>query len=105
MHGNNWQTGRIAVNTRYPRRNSMKKIPMAVVVVLLFLDVLSAQSPDVEFIADTLVMQADGKFEADPDLATLTFSVFAEDKNLQQTYDQPSRSMKKIPDVAEKNGL
>jgi len=83
----------------------MKKIPMAVVVVLLFANVLSAQSPDVKFITDTLVVQADGKFEADPDLATLTFSVFAQDKNLKQTYDQASQSMKKIADVAEKNGL
>jgi len=105
MRGNSRQTGRIAVNTPSPRRNSMKKIPLVVVVVLLFLNVLSAQSPDVKFIADTLVVQADGKFEADPDLATLTFSVFAQDKNLKQTYDQASQSMKKIADVAEKNGL
>ena len=28
-------------------------------------------SPDVKFIADTLVVQADGRYEADPDLATL----------------------------------
>ncbi len=83
----------------------MKKIPMTVVVVLLFANVLSAQSQDVKFIADTLVVQAEGKFEADPDLATLTFSVFAQDKNLKQTYDQASQSMKKIADVAEKNGL
>jgi len=83
----------------------MKKIPLALVVVLLFANVLLAQSPDVKFIADTLVVQADGKFEADPDLATLTFSVFAQDKNLKQTYDQASQSMRKIASVAEKNGL
>jgi uncharacterized protein YggE len=83
----------------------MKKIPMTLVVVLLFANVLVAQNPDVKFIADTLVVQAEGKFEADPDLATLTFSVFAQDKNLKQTYDQASQSMKKIADVAEKNGL
>ena len=83
----------------------MKKIPMTLVVVLLFANVLVAQNLDVKFIADTLVVQAEGKFEADPDLATLTFSVFAQDKNLKQTYDQASQSMKKIADVAEKNGL
>jgi len=105
MRGNSWQTQRIAVNTRSPRRDSMKKIPMTLVVVLLFANVLVAQNPDVKFIADTLVVQAEGKFEADPDLATLTFSVFAQDKNLKQTYDQASQSMKKIADVAEKNGL
>ena len=51
------------------------------------------------------MVQADGNFAADPDLATLTFSVFAQDKNLKQTYDQASQSMKKIADIAEKNGL
>lgn len=83
----------------------MKKIHMTLVVALLFASGLSAQNPDVKFIADTLVVQADGKFEADPDLATLTFSVFAQDKNLKQTYDRASQSMKKIADIAEKNGL
>ncbi len=83
----------------------MNKIPLALVVALLFANVLLAQNPDVKFIADTLVVQADGKFEADQDLATLTFSVFAQDKNLKQTYDQASQSMRKIANVAEKNGL
>src|SRR5258706_7624715 len=78
---------------------------MTLVVVLLSANLLVARNPDVKFIAGTLVVQAEGKFEADPDLATLTFSVFAQDKNLKQTYDQASQSMKKIADVAEKNGL
>jgi hypothetical protein len=50
-------------------------------------------------------VQADGQYEADPDLATLSFSVFAQDKNLKQTYDQASQSMQKIAQVVEKNGL
>jgi uncharacterized protein YggE len=83
----------------------MKQISMILAAVLLFANALWAQNPDVKFIADTLVVQADGKFEADPDLATITFSVFAQDKNLKQTYDQASQSMKKIAGVAEKNGL
>jgi uncharacterized protein YggE len=96
---------RKAKNAFLPRRNSMRKISMTLIVILLFANGLLAQNPDVKFIADTLVVQADGKFEADPDLATLTFSVFAQDKNLKQTYDQASQSMKKIANVAEKNGL
>jgi uncharacterized protein YggE len=64
----------------------MKKIPLALVVVLLLASAVLAQNPDVKFIADVLVVQADGKFEADPDLATVTFSVLAQDKNLKQTY-------------------
>jgi uncharacterized protein YggE len=105
MRGNGWQRRGIAVNTFTSRRIPMKKIPLALVVFLLFANVLVAQNSDVKFIADTLVVQAEGKFEADPDLATLTFSVFAQDKNLKQTYDQASQSMRKIANVAEKNGL
>src|SRR5260370_11852821 len=102
MRGNRWQTERIAVNTRSPRRSSMKKITMTLVVVLLFANVLVAQNPDVKFIADALVVQAEEKFEADPNLATLTFSVFSQDKNLQQTYVQASHSIKKITNITEK---
>ena len=38
-----------------------------------------AQSPELKFIADSLVVQADGTYDADPDLATLTFQIFAQD--------------------------
>ena len=83
----------------------MKKLALVLVVLSLCAGRSGAQNPDVKFIADTLVVQADGKYEADPDLATLAFSVFAQDKNLKQTYDQASQSMQKIAGVAEKNGL
>ena len=83
----------------------MKRIALALFVLFSTAQTSRAQNPEVKFIADTLVVQADGKYEADPDLATLTFAVFAQDKNLKQTYDQASQSMHKIADVAEKNGL
>jgi hypothetical protein len=41
-----------------------------------------SQNPEIKFIADTLVVQADGTYQADPDLATLTFDVTAHDKEL-----------------------
>jgi hypothetical protein len=46
--------------------------------VLLFLVpiAVSGQNPEVKLIADTLVVQADGTYDADPDLATLTFQIF-----------------------------
>ena len=66
-----------------------------------------AQAPnsDIKFIAETLVVQADGTYEADPDLATLTFDISAQDKELRQTYDRAAQSMRKIADLAEKNGI
>lgn len=83
----------------------MKKLALALFVLCLCVSRSSAQSSDVKFIVDTLVVQADGKYEADPDLATLTFAVFAQDKSLKQTYDQASQSMQKIAAVAERAGL
>ena len=86
----------------------MKTTVLAALILTLLCSSSSwAQAPsaDVKFIADTLVVQADGRYEADPDLATLSFSVFSQDKNLKQTYDQASQSMRKIAQVAEKNGL
>ena len=65
----------------------------------------AAQNSDIKFIADTLVIQADGTYEADPDLATLIFDISAQDKELRQTYDRASQSMQKIIALAEKNGL
>ena len=40
-----------------------------------------SQNAEIKFIADTLPVQADGTYQADPDLATLTFDVTAQDKN------------------------
>lgn len=65
----------------------------------------AAQNTDIKFIADTLVIQADGTYEADPDLATLTFDISTQDKELKLTYDRASQSMQKIIALAEKNGL
>jgi hypothetical protein len=66
-----------------------------------------AQGPttDVKFIADALVVQAEGSYESDPDVATLTFIISAQDKELKQTYDRASESMRRIAALAEKNGL
>jgi len=52
-----------------------------------------AQTPELKFIADTLVVQADGTYDADPDLATLTFQIFAQDKDLKRAYDTATRSI------------
>src|SRR5260370_28163632 len=64
-----------------------------------------AQSTEIKFIADTLVIQAEGTYETDPDLATLTFDISAQDKDLKQTYDRASQSLQKIIALAEKNGI
>jgi len=64
-----------------------------------------AQNADIKFIADTLVIQAEGTYETDPDLATLTFDISTQEKDLRQTYDRASQSMRKIVALAEKSGI
>lgn len=64
-----------------------------------------AQTPEVKFIADTLVVQADGTYEADPDLATMTFQIFSQDKDIKQAYAAATKSMQHIVDLATQNGL
>jgi uncharacterized protein YggE len=83
----------------------MKKILVALVVALLFADISLAQNPDVKFIADTLIVQADGIYEADPDVATLTFDISAQEKELKPAYDKASQSMRKIAELADRSGM
>jgi uncharacterized protein YggE len=64
-----------------------------------------AQTPELKFIADSLVVQADGTYDADPDLATLTFQIFAQDKDIKRAYETATRSMQHVLDIAQQNGL
>lgn len=77
--------------------------------LVLFLAVAShahaQQSPEVKFVADSVVVQADGSYETDPDLATLVFSISSQDKELKKAYDTAAQSMQRIVALADKNGL
>lgn len=80
------------------------------ILPVLFLAVLAslgatAQQPEVKFVADTLVVQSEGSFESDPDLAVLAFDVSAQEKELKEAYAKASQSLRNIVAVAERNGL
>jgi hypothetical protein len=77
------------------------------VLGLCFVSVLPAmaQTQETKFIADTIVIQAEGKYEADPDLATITFSISTQDKELKNAYAKASQSIQRIVQVATQNGL
>jgi uncharacterized protein len=66
---------------------------------------LGAETTETRFIADTLVIQAEGSYEADPDLATMSFQVFSQEKELSKAYAAAAQSMQRIADVAQKNDL
>jgi uncharacterized protein YggE len=64
-----------------------------------------AQQGGAKFVQDTIVVEAEGSFEADPDLATLTFDVTSQDKNMKKAYDMAAQSMQRIVDLAQKSGI
>jgi uncharacterized protein YggE len=78
---------------------------LALTLLLASTSVACAQAPELKFIADTLVVQADGTYEADPDLATMTFRIFSQEKELKKAYDAATQSMQRIETVAANNGL
>ncbi len=83
----------------------MRSIIRALGLSLLFVLPAFAQTQETKFIADTIVVQAEGKYEADPDLATLTFSISTQDKELKTAYAKASQSIQRILQIAAKNGL
>ena len=78
----------------------------AIPLVLLLLAgplLAAAQAQDVKLLVDTIVVQAEGTYEADPDLATLTFVVFGEDKKLARAYELATEGLTRIVELAERN--
>lgn len=68
----------------------MKRIVLSVAFLFGLVRPAAAQKPEPKFIADTLVVEAEGIYETDPDLATLTFDVSSQDKELKRAYDNES---------------
>jgi uncharacterized protein YggE len=83
----------------------MKRLFCALGLLVLGSVFVAAQAPEVKFIADTLVVQADGAYEADPDLATMTFQIFSQDKDIKHAYAAATQSMQHVVDLAGTNGL
>jgi uncharacterized protein len=78
---------------------------LALTLLLVSASLARAQSPELKFIADTLVVQAEGTYETDPDLATMTFRIFSQEKELKKAYDAATQSMGRIATLAANNGL
>jgi uncharacterized protein len=83
----------------------MRIILLSLAVLFLATIPARAQEQAIKFIADTLVVQANGTYEAEPDLATMTFDISSQDKNLTQAYSKATEAMQQIVAVAQKNGL
>jgi uncharacterized protein YggE len=78
---------------------------LAIVFIALSAAAQTQPNSDVKFVADTLIVQAEGSYETDPDLAALTFDVSSQEKQLKDAYGKASQSMSNIVAVAQRNGL
>ncbi len=83
----------------------MKNLVFSLILVVSISLPAFAQAPELKFVADTLVVQAEGSYAADPDLATITFQISSQEKELKKAYDAASQSMQRIVALAEKNNL
>src|SRR5258708_18088866 len=81
------------------------KMRLVCILLLASARVALPQSPELKFVADTLVVQADGTYEADPDLANMTFRIFSQEKELKKAYEAATQSMQRISALATNNGL
>jgi uncharacterized protein YggE len=75
------------------------------VPIMVFTLAVAAKAQEAKYIADTVTVQADATYEADPDLATLKFQVSATDKPLRKAYELATASLQRIMQLAERNGL
>jgi len=83
----------------------MNRLGLCLCFLFLAAPAVMAQNPEPRFIAETLVVQAEGTYESDPDLATLTFDISSEEKELKTAYGKASQAMQKIAALADKNGI
>jgi len=52
-----------------------------------------------------VTVQADATYEADPDLATLSFQVSVTEKQLRKAYERATEALNRIVQLAERSGL
>jgi uncharacterized protein YggE len=85
----------------------MRQVILSICLASVFSSPLYSQSSssDVKFVSDTLIVQAEGSFESDPDVAILAFDISTQEKELKQAYAKASQAMHTIVDVGTKSGL
>ena len=87
------------------KRFAVSRVTLLALLLGIFCWPVRAQTPEVRFVSDTLVVQAEGTYEAEPDLATLEFQISTQEKELKTAYDKASKSLNRIAELAERNGL
>lgn len=82
----------------------LSRILPVLLLTLASLPVLGQELPRT-FEPNTIYVGADGKFEADPDTAVVTFNIGAQEKQLKDAYARAKRAAEQIRDILKTNGI
>jgi uncharacterized protein len=74
-------------------------------VILLAATVFAQNPPGTGIIPNTIYVGADGKFEAAPDTAVITFGISAQDSTSRGAYDKASQQSQQIRDLLTRSGV
>lgn len=77
------------------------------VLVLLLTSVFAAAQdrPTIQAQPNTVVVGADGKFEANPDTAVVQFDISAQEDNSRAAYDRASKAAEQVRQILRNNGI
>jgi uncharacterized protein len=82
------------------------KITAALTLVFVIASAATAQDrPAAAAQANTVLVGADGKFEANPDTALMQFNISAQEATSRETYDHASKSVEQVRQILRSNGI
>src|SRR5262249_37397996 len=83
----------------------MKTLLCLVAFVSLFQHAFAQEHPSVSAMPNTVYVGADGKYEANPDTATIEFSISAQEEASGAAYDRASKQAEQVRQILRSNGV
>jgi len=81
------------------------KLRLSLFIVLLAVTALGQDRPTVSAQPNTVYVSADGKFEANPDTATVQFSISSQQNKSRDAYDRASQAAEQVRQILRSNGI
>jgi hypothetical protein len=78
---------------------------LTVVSVVVNTPAVRAQDRAASYVPNTVLVGADGKFEADPDTALIQFNISVQDENLQTANNRAKQAAEQVRELLRKNGM
>lgn len=83
----------------------MKSLTVVLALFLTCAFAVAQEHPTIQAQPNTVVVGADGKFEANPDTAVVHFDISAQEDNSRAAYDRASKAAEQIRQILRNNGI